>query len=149
MDVQHIDNNNKNQLVPSLIPPHFIKDKADSGASTHYWRPQDVDSLSNIEITTTGPKVKLTNNKTIQSNQTEIINLPTNKLSTKGATVHVLPNFQNASLISLGQFADDKCITVLEYHKINIYKKSDPSRGELNYTKHLQSKIKYYQALEI
>ena len=48
MDVQHIDNNNNNQLVPSLIPPPFIKAKADSGASNHYWRPQDVDALSNI-----------------------------------------------------------------------------------------------------
>ena len=45
-------------------------------------------------------------------------------------------------LISLGQFADDNCITVLEDHKINIYKKYDPSRGELNYTKHLQPKNK-------
>ena len=48
MDVQHIDNNNKNQLVPSLIPTPFINAKDDSGASNHYWRPQDVDALSNI-----------------------------------------------------------------------------------------------------
>ena len=104
MDVQHIDNNNNNQLVPSLIPPPFIKAKADSGASNHYWRPQYVDALSNIESTTTGPKVKLLNNKIIQANQTGIINLPTNKISTKGATAHVLPNIQNDSLILLGQF---------------------------------------------
>ena len=140
MDVQHIDNNNNNQLVPYLIPPPFIKSKANSGARNHYWRPQDVDSLSNIESTTTGPKVKLPNNKIIQANQTGIINLPTNKLSTKGATAHVLPNLQNALLISLGQFADNNCITVLEDHKINIYKKSDPSKGELNYAKHLKPK---------
>ena len=113
VDVQHIDNNNKNQLVPSLIPPPFIKSKANSGASNHYWRPQDVDALSNIESTTTGPKVKLPNNKIIQSNQTGIINFPTNKLSTKGATAHVLPNLQNALLISLGQFAVDNCIKLL------------------------------------
>ena len=113
MDVQHIDNNNKNQLVPSLIPPPFIKAKADSGASNHYWRPQDVDALSNIESTTTGPKVKLPNNKIIQANQTRIINLPTNKLSTKEVTDHVIPNLQNALLISLDQFADNNCITVL------------------------------------
>ena len=136
MDVQHIDNNNKNQLVPSLIPPPFIK--ADSGASNHYWRPQDVDALSNIESTTTGPKVKLPNNGIIQANQTGIINIPTNKFSTKGATARVLPNLQNASLVSLGQFADDNCITLLEDHKINIYKKSDPSKGELNYAKQIQ-----------
>ena len=143
MDVQHIDNNNNNnQLVPSLMPPPFSKAKADSGASNHYWRPQDVDALSNIESTTTSPKVKLPNNKIIQANQTIIINIPTNKLSTKGAKAHVLPNLQNAFLISPSQFADDNCITVLEDHKINIYKKSDPSRGELNYTMHIQPKNK-------
>ena len=76
--------------------------------------------------TTTGPKVKLPNNKIIQENQTGIINLPTKKLSTKGATDHVLPNLQNSSLISLGQFVDDNYIILLEDHKINIYKKSDP-----------------------
>ena len=141
MDVQHIDNKNKNQLVQSLIPPHFIKSKADSGASNHYWWPQDVDALSNIESTTTGPKVKLPNNRIIQANKTGIINLP-KKVSTKGATAHVLPNLQNASLISLGHFADDNCITVLEDNTINIYKKSDPSKGELNYAKHLQPKNK-------
>ena len=96
MDVQHIDNDNKNQLVPSLIPPPFINARSNSGASNQYWRPQDVDALSNIESTTTGPKVKLPNNEIIQANQTEIINLPTNKLSTKGATAHVLPNIQNS-----------------------------------------------------
>ena len=70
------------------------------------------------------------NNGIIQANKNGIINLPTTKLFTKGATAHVLPNLQNASLISLGQFANDNFITVLEDHKINIYKKSDPSKGE-------------------
>ena len=95
----------------------------------------------------TGPKVKLPNNEIIQENQTRIINLPTNKIFTKGATAHVLPNLQNASLISLVQFEDDNCIKVLEDHKINIYKNSDPSRGELNYVKHLQSKNKILSGL--
>ena len=90
----------------------------------------------------TGPKVKLPNNKIIQANKTGIINLPTTKLSTKGSTAHVLPNLQNALLISLGQFVDDNCITVLEDHKINIYRKSDLSKGELHYTKHLHPKNK-------
>ena len=124
------------------MPPPFIKAKSDSGASNHYWRPQDVNALSNIKITTTGPKVKLPNNKIIQANKTGIINLPTTRLSTKGGMSHVLPKLQNASLISLGQFVDDNCITVLEYHKINIYKKIDPSKGELHYAKHLQPKNK-------
>ena len=79
MDVQHIDNNNKNQLVTSLIPPHFIKAKADSGASNHYWRPQDLDSLSNIKSTTTSPKVKLPNNGIIQANKTGIMQSISNR----------------------------------------------------------------------
>ena len=83
MNVQHIDNNNKNQLVPSLIPPTFIKAKDDIGASNYYWRPQDVDALRNIESTMTGSKVKLYNNEIIQANKTGIINLPTTKISTK------------------------------------------------------------------
>ena len=94
MDVQHIDNTNNNdyQLAPSLIAPPFIKAKANSGASNHYCRPQVDDALSNIKSTTTCPKVKLPNNKIIQANKNGIINLPTTKIYTKGATAHVLPN---------------------------------------------------------
>ena len=140
MDVQHIDKNNSKyyQFVPSLIPPPYIVAKADSGASNHYWRPQDISALKNIRTTDTGPKVRLPNNEVIKANKAGIVKFPTNKLSTKGTTAHVLPNLQNASLISLGQFADDNCITVLEEDEINIYKKSDLSKGETNYSKHLQ-----------
>ena len=85
----------------------------------------------------------------IQANKTGIINLPTTKLSTKGATAHALPNLQNTLLISLGQFADDNCITVLEDHKINIYKNLTHQKENCIMQSISDQKIKYHQALEI
>ena len=112
MAVQNIDDNNNNQLVPSLIPPPFIKAKANSGASNHYWRPQDIDALSNIESTTTGPKVKRPNNEIIQTNQTGIINLPTNKLSKQGQRLLTSPNVKMLCLFHLASF---KIITASQF----------------------------------
>ena len=84
-----------------------------------------------------------------RAKKTGIINLPTTKLSTKGATAHILPNLQNALLISLGKFSDDNCITVLEDQKINIYKNLTHQKKNCIMQSISNRKIKYYQALEI
>ena len=145
MDVQHIDNHSKYthcHYVKSEIPPTYTIAKADSGASNHYWRPNDVDSLQQLRNNKSGPQVKLPNNEIIRATQTGNINFSHCPLSNSGTKAHVLPNLKNASLISLGQLADDNCVTVLDKHEINIYKKVDRSKGESHYKKHIQPENK-------
>ena len=84
--------------------------------------------------------MRLSSNEIIQANQVGIVKFPTNRLLTKGKTARVLLNLKNSSLISLGQFTNDNCITVLKDDEINIYKKIDSTKGELDYSKHLQPK---------
>ena len=114
MDVQHIDNTNNNdyQLAPSLIAPPFIKAKADSDASNHYWRPQDVNELSNIKSTMTGPKVKLPINKIIQAKKLESSILPQPNFLQKERRLMSSPIFK---MLCLFHLANLQMITVSQY----------------------------------
>jgi hypothetical protein len=133
------------QVKTKLPPPQntpYITAKADSGASNHYWRPQDTTALSSIKKDNT-TTVRLPDLTTIASTKAGTINFQTTTLSPKATKAHVLPNLQNASLISLGQLADDACITILEDHQIEIYKKDNPQlRGPKHYQTHLQPENK-------
>jgi hypothetical protein len=113
------------QVISKLPPPQntpCITAKAESGASNHYWCPQDTTALSNIKNDNT-TTVRLPDLTTIESAKAGTINFPTKTLSPTATKAHVLPSLQNASLISLGQLADDACLTILEDHQIEIYKK--------------------------
>ena len=117
---------NNINLSPSKIPPyseHHITVKADSGASHHYWRPEDTPCLRNLTSTSSGPTVRLPDNSEILADKVGQINFPHSKLTLTGTKAHVLPHLRNCSLLSLGQLADDGCITVLEDHQIKIFKK--------------------------
>ena len=63
----------------SIIPPiPYVTAKADSGASNHYWRPQDVTSLLHIKSDPFEPCVKLPNNSLIRATHAGQVNLHTN-----------------------------------------------------------------------
>jgi hypothetical protein len=114
----------KSALTPPISDSHtsYIHAKADSGASHHYWRLKDCNALSNIQHNKSGPSVRLPDNSTIQASHQGNINFNNTQLSTTATNAHILPNLQNSSLISLGQLADDNCITILDKNEINIYK---------------------------
>ena len=83
-----------------------------------------------------GPKVRLPDNSTILADKVGQINFPHSKLTLTGTTAHVLPHLRNCSLLSLGQLADDGCITVLEDHEINIFKKKNKTLRGMPHCKH-------------
>jgi len=83
--------------------------------------------------------VRLPDNSAIVADKVRQINFPHSKLTLTGTTAHVLPHLRNCSLLSLGQLADDGCITVLEDHEINIFKKKNKTlRGIPHYKHHLK-----------
>ena len=90
--------------VVSPIPAkksEFVIAKGNSAASSHYWRPQDINVLDNIE-NHRGPSVLLLNNELISSTQRGRI--PLNILLSKEARqASILTQLQDSSLISLGK----------------------------------------------
>ena len=101
----------------SSNPP--IKCKADSGATRHYFRPEDTSALINV-AKADGPTVMLPDQTALQANACG--RLPISELSTDGNKVHIIPGIKTASLISLGQLCDDNCIVELRKEAMNVTK---------------------------
>jgi hypothetical protein len=124
----HGDSHNLNTVIelspPSVDPPNqVVIAKADSGASSHYFMPQDTTALTNLHPTPFGPTVTLPDSTTTQANQAGSLSLHP-ILSTTAQKAHVLEGITNSSLISLGQLCDDNCIAILDKAKIQVYKNS-------------------------
>ena len=95
--------------------------KADSGASQHYFKNEDVPVISNCTKTQVGPTVSLPDGTSMQATKTGNLELSP-LLSKKATAVHVFKGIQNSSLLSIGQLCDDDCVAVLKKKDINIYK---------------------------
>ena len=102
-------------VVPSRSFASVVIPKADSGASRHYFCPNDAKVLHNLCSTNTGPIVHLSNNSTIQATQKGNLSLQNiSTLSTAATETHVFPKLQSSSLISIGQLCDDNCMAILD-----------------------------------
>jgi hypothetical protein len=120
--------NHLNQPVndyPSLSndPPKTstILAKADSGASSHYFRKADQNVLSNLRATPAGPTVMLPDSSHVQATQSGILPLH-HSLSTTAKTARVLDEMTNSSLISIGQLCDDDCVAILDKQRLQEFK---------------------------
>jgi hypothetical protein len=100
--------------------PTFLA-KADSGASSHYFRQNDQHALSRLHPTPFGPTVMLSDSTHTRVTQTGKLSLHSS-LSAKAKQAHILDGITNSSLISLGQLCDDNCVAILDKTKINIFK---------------------------
>ncbi len=98
--------------------------KADSGASSHYFKPTDKAALTDLKITPFGPSVTLPDSTTLTASHSGLLPFQQN-LSTKAKTAHVLDGLTNSSLISIGQLCDDDCIAVLDKRKLQVFKNSE------------------------
>ena len=107
-------------VVPPL--PLSVQLKADSGATQHYFTPQDAHILHNKHQTLFGPTVQLPDGAQLQPTHVGHLPLPHSKLSNQATTAHVFPGLNNASLLLLGQLCDDNCIAILDKHKLQIIK---------------------------
>jgi hypothetical protein len=117
-----------NEYFPLLSadPPNssVILAKADSGASSHYFKPSDRTVLSALRSTPFGPTVMLPDSTNIQATQ-HSGQLPLHSsLSATAKTAHILDGMTNSSLISIGQLCDDDCVAVLDKRKLQVFKRN-------------------------
>ena len=78
--------------------------KADSAATNHYWRNQDLHCLSNIE-NYSGPSVTLPDNNQIAPAKQGLLPLP-QEFSKTACTATNLPSLKSASLLAAGPLCD-------------------------------------------
>ena len=122
---QNVTDNNINEIVNPYIPLHSINSnyiiaKADSGATSNYWREKDKSILHNLSVFE-GPTVTLPDNSQLQSKEEGEIPLSP-LLSTAAKKASVIPGLKSASLISLGQIVDDGCTILLDEKTLLAFK---------------------------
>ena len=94
--------------------------KGDSGASSHFWREEDAAILRNIHQGSE-PLVKFPNSRTVDDDKVGYLPFE-GTLSKRASKVCILSELKSASLISLGQLADDCCQTKILRDHLYIYK---------------------------
>ena len=97
--------------------------KADSGATSHYWRKTDAHTLLDVQATSHGATIQLPDSSTISATAVGRLPLPA-YLTVSATNTHVFDYLHSASLISLGQLCDDDCVSILDKHKIQVIKES-------------------------
>ena len=122
-----------NKTCCSPKQQHTIIAKGDSGATSHYFCPQDTKVLSNIEEVD-GPTVKQLDNTEITTGGTGNVPLSTH-LSKAAQSAMILPTLKSASLISMGQLCDDGCKVVLDKSDLAVVNQNNVIlRGKRNKT---------------
>ena len=101
-------------------PEEYIIAKGDSGASNHYFRPEDRRVLTKV-LPATGPDVHQPDSTVLTTEATGTI--PIDKsLSWKVQQAMILPQLKSALLISMGQLCDDDCLVGLSKKKVVVIK---------------------------
>ena len=123
--------NNTTCSSPQVENNTVVIAKGDSGASTHYIRPQDKNILTNIK-NHEGPAVTQPDGTDL--NITGTGELPLHASLSKAAKQgHILPNLSSSSLIALGPLCDDGCIVVLtDKNLLAVKEKNVVLRGYRN-----------------
>ena len=93
--------------------------KADSGATNHYFRPNDSSTLEHVSPAN-GPQIMLPNNMSLTA--TNVGLLPIKHLTPKGRRAHIIPGLESASLLSMGQLCDDGCEVRLRKTDMDVRK---------------------------
>ena len=119
--------------APTQNDADVIAMKADSGATSHYIRPQDTSFLQNIQ-TFNGPKVFQPDKTTLSITHRGLLNLP-HQLSLQSKIANILPGLSNSSLLSVGKLCNDDCTAVFTKHNFFLLKnKQIILKGHRNWT---------------
>ena len=105
--------------VHSLTHSSMPIAKGDSGATNHYFAPNDAKYLSSRKATTSGPTVQLPNAECITTTEQGTLPIVSN-LPPTATTTFVLLKLQT-SLISLGQLSDAGCHIFLDKTKLQVF----------------------------
>ena len=98
--------------------PHssIFKLKADSGATCHYLKNEHNSFLQNLTKLSDGPYATLPNNSTIQVTHSGFLPL-SDILSPQAKISFIFPGLSNESLLLVGKFCNDNCISFFTKHK--------------------------------
>ena len=107
-------------VLSNLNKHNIVMAKDDSAATSHYWREEDKDFLTNVQDYK-GPSVILPGADSLEPSNQGILPL-SNKLSKQAKTPTTLPKLKSSSLISLGQLCDDDCVILLNKKKLYAIK---------------------------
>ena len=94
--------------------------KADSGATSHYIRPQDLHFLTDI-VHCNGPKVYQPDKTTLSITKQGTLQLSPS-LSQNAKQANILPGLANASLLSIGKLCNDDCTAIFTKHNFYVVK---------------------------
>ena len=92
--------------------------KADSAATKHYWRTQDIHCLSNIE-NYTGPSITLPDNNQIAPAKQGLLPLP-KEFSKAACTATNISSLKSASLLATGPLCDDGKVVIFYKDKVRV-----------------------------
>ena len=109
--------------LPVVSPKRRVIAKADSGATSHYWKPEDAHILDHIQDHN-GPLVALPDMSTLQSTQQGTIPLSL-ALTKTSTTANILPGLKSSSLLSLGNFCNDGCKVILRKNDCHVIKDNE------------------------
>ena len=98
-------------------PPPYIIAKSDTGATSHYFNPEDAHALFNIQLTNTGPRVRLPDKITMVPQLVGRLPLAPPPAATKA---HIFLASQNASLLLVDQLCDDVCQAIFNKNSLQV-----------------------------
>ena len=96
--------------------------KADSGATNHYFKVDNINVLTKVQKISHKKNVTLPNSTSISVTHEGLLPI-SNELSDAAKTVQVLPNLTNCSLLSTGQLCDDNCWGLFNKKDLLLFEK--------------------------
>ena len=113
-----LGSNNLHLIQSKNLP--VVLAKGDSGASDHYFRPEDQHCLSDLRAVKS-PPIMLPDHTTLQGS--EMGTLPFDPgISQKACEGKVLPGLKSSSLISIGKLCDDGCKVLFDDERMYAIK---------------------------
>ena len=107
--------------------------KADSGATSHYIRPEEASILTNVK-NVNGPNVYQPDQTTLKITKQGTLNLSP-EFGIEAQEANILPGLSNASLLSIGKLCNDGCTAVFTKHNFFIIKNQNVIlKGHRNWT---------------
>ena len=108
--------------MPHLPTNKTVVLKADSGATNHYFKIDNMAVLDKVQKNSHKKNIQLPNITNIPVTHEGLLPL-SNKLSDAAKTVQILPKLTNCSLLSIGQLCDNKCWGLFNKKDLLLFKK--------------------------
>jgi hypothetical protein len=115
----------------------MISTIADTGSTGHFFKQQDIPEKLQLSTSTANSiDITMPNGAIITSDAQATMHLPT--IPTSAKLIHLFPDLQSHSLLSIGQLCDSGCTAKFTQHKVLIkYQQKTILEGQRNSTTRL------------